>query len=86
MKEPLPFHMPGHILGRGLHEELKFAGSLDITEIPGSDCLHEPVGVIKEAQDYAASCFETILYLVNGSTSGIHAMIQATLNRRKADS
>lgn len=81
MKEPLPFHMPGHILGRGLHEELKFAGSLDITEIPGSDCLHEPVGVIKEAQDYAASCFgaDYSIFLVNGSTSGIHAMIQAAV-------
>ena len=47
-KKPLPFHMPGHILGRGLFKELKSAGGLDITEIPGSDCLHSPEGVIKE--------------------------------------
>lgn len=80
-KNPLPFHMPGHILGRGLCYELKLAGSLDITEIPGSDCLHEPNGVIKEAQERAASCFgaDYSLFLVNGSTSGIHAMIQATV-------
>lgn len=80
-KEPLPFHMPGHILGRGLCDELKLAGSLDITEIPESDCLHEPWGVIKEAQDHAAACFgaDYSLFLVNGSTSGIHAMIQATV-------
>lgn len=80
-KNPLPFHMPGHILGRGLCDELKLAGSLDITEIPGSDCLHEPEGVIKKAQERAASCFgaDYSLFLVNGSTSGIHAMIQATI-------
>jgi len=80
-KGPLPFHMPGHILGRGLYEELKFAGSLDITEIPGSDCLYEPRGVIKEAQDRAAACFgsDYSLFLVNGSTSGIHAMILAAV-------
>lgn len=80
-KKPLPFHMPGHILGSGLIEEMKIAGGFDITEIPGSDCLHEPHGVIKKAQDLAASCFgaDYSLFLVNGSTSGIHAMIQATV-------
>lgn len=80
-KDYLPFHMPGHILGRGLYDEFKLAGSLDITEIPGSDCLHEPHGVIKEAQDHAAACFgaDYSLFLVNGSTCGIHAMIQASI-------
>ncbi len=79
---PLPFHMPGHLLGRGLIEEFKSIGRLDITEIPGSDCLHHPEGVIKEAQEYAAHLFgaDYTLFLVNGSTSGIHAMIQATVN------
>lgn len=78
---PLPFHMPGHILGRGLTDDMKAVGSLDITEIPGSDCLHSPNGVIKEAQEHAARCFgsDYTFFLVNGSTSGIHAMIQATL-------
>lgn len=80
--DPLPFHMPGHVLGRGLADEMKVAGSLDITEIPGSDCLHCPDGVIKEAQELAAKCFGSDLtyFLVNGSTSGVHAMLQATLN------
>ncbi|MGI6084012.1 MAG: aminotransferase class I/II-fold pyridoxal phosphate-dependent enzyme [Acetivibrionales bacterium] len=80
-KNPLPFHMPGHLLGRGLIGEMTIAGSLDITEIPGSDCLHEPHGVIMEAQERAAACFgaDYSLFLVNGSTSGIQAMIQATV-------
>ena len=78
---PLPFHMPGHLLGRGLNEEMKLVGSLDITEIPGSDCLHEPHGVIKKAQELATTCFgaDYSMFLVNGSTCGIHAMIQATI-------
>ncbi len=78
---PLPFHMPGHLLGRGLSEELKIAGCLDITEIPGSDCLHHPQGVIREAQELVAHLFGAgySLFLVNGSTSGIHTMVQAVV-------
>jgi arginine/lysine/ornithine decarboxylase len=81
LKEKISFHMPGHILGKGLAQELKTAGSLDITEIPGSDCLHAPEGVIRESQELAAKCFgaDYSLFLVNGSTSGIHAMIQASV-------
>lgn len=78
---PLAFHTPGHILSRGLLEELKHVGNLDITEIPGSDCLHAPQGAIKKAQDKAAHCFgaDYSLFLVNGSTAGIQAMIQAVV-------
>lgn len=78
---PLPFHMPGHNLGRGLIDHMKAVGNLDITEISGSDCLHYPQGVIKEAQELASGCFgsDYTFFLVNGSTCGIHAMIQATL-------
>lgn len=79
--QPLPFHMPGHLLGRGLEDELKMAGRLDITEIPGSDCLHSPAGVIKEAQELAAKCFGAgyTLFLVNGSTAGIHTMVRSVV-------
>lgn len=79
---PLPFHMPGHILGRGLTDEMKAAGSLDITEVPGSDCLHQPEGVIKDALMLTAQCFgsDYTFFLVNGSTAGIHAMLQAALD------
>jgi len=78
-KNPLPFHMPGHILGRGLVIELKTAGQWDITEIPGSDCLHNPDGAIKEAQELAAKCFgaDYSIFLVNGSTAGIHIMVNS---------
>ena len=72
--------MPAYFGKQAFIEEMKIAGGFDITEIP-FDCLHEPHGVIKKAQDLAASCFgaDYSLFLVNGSTSGIHAMIQATV-------
>ena len=78
---PLPFHMPGHLMGRGLPDLLKNAGMLDITEIPGADCLHNPEGVIAEAQILAARLFgaERTFFLVNGSTIGIHAMMRSVV-------
>lgn len=78
---PIPFHMPGHVMGRGLAGFLKSAGQLDITEIPGSDSLHDPDGVIKEAQVLAARAFgaKNTCFSVNGSTAGIHAMVRAAV-------
>ncbi|MDP9702474.1 arginine/lysine/ornithine decarboxylase [Paenibacillus intestini] len=45
---------------------------MDVTEITGTDDLHHPEGVIKEAQDLAADCFgaEESFFLVGGSTAG----------------
>jgi lysine decarboxylase len=77
---PIPFHMPGHKLGKGIPcEVLKNLPLMDITEIPGADNLHYPEGIIKEAQLLASEAFgaDSTFFLVNGSTSGIHAMIMA---------
>lgn len=78
--EPLPFHMPGHKLGKGIPEYfLNNIATLDITEIPGTDNLHSPSGPIKEAQELAASAFgaDRTFFLVNGSTCGMHAIISS---------
>ncbi|MCX7923789.1 MAG: aminotransferase class I/II-fold pyridoxal phosphate-dependent enzyme [Clostridia bacterium] len=75
---PVPFHMPGHKLGRGIPERfLKDMILMDVTEIPGTDNLHFPEGPIKEAQKLASKAFEAdeTFFVVNGSTGGIHAMI-----------
>lgn len=83
---PVPFHMPGHKLGKGLPEgPLKKVGLLDLTEIAGTDNLHFPEGAIREAQQLAARAFgaEESFFLVNGSTSGIHSAIMAVC--RKGD-
>ena len=49
----------------------------DVTEISGTDNLHSPEGVILEAERAAAKAFgaEHSLFLVNGSTAGVVAMM-----------
>ncbi|HNX28891.1 MAG TPA: aminotransferase class I/II-fold pyridoxal phosphate-dependent enzyme [Syntrophomonadaceae bacterium] len=70
------FHMPGHIGGQGLVEDLQAVASLDVTEVPGLDDLHLPRQAILEARILLASAYgaENSLFLVNGATSGIHAL------------
>lgn len=82
------YHVPGHKYGRML-SLLDPAGpvptyysaimQLDTTELSGTDDLHAPEGVIKEAQQLAAQCFgaEATYFLVGGSTAGNIAMILA---------
>jgi lysine decarboxylase len=75
---PVPFHTPGHKLGKGIPRDiLSYLPFLDITELPGTDNLHYPTGILKKAQILASEAFgsEHTFFLVNGSTSGIHAMI-----------
>ncbi len=77
---PLPFHMPGHKMGKGFKKGyFDQIAAMDLTEIPKLDNLHYPDGVIKEAQDLAARAFgsEHTFFLVNGSTCGIHAIIRS---------
>ncbi len=70
-----PFHMPGH--KRQLEGENPF--QIDITEIDGFDNLHHAEGILKEAQERAASVYgaEETFFLVNGSTSGILSAVSA---------
>ncbi|MVP02154.1 aminotransferase class I/II-fold pyridoxal phosphate-dependent enzyme [Paenibacillus lutrae] len=82
-KLPASFHVPGHKSGRGadpaaasFFEPLM---ALDYTEISGLDDLHQPEGVIREAQELAADCFgaDETFFLVGGSTVGNLAMIMS---------
>lgn len=75
----LRLHMPGHI-GKGiLGQDLSGITLLDITEVPGMDDLHLPVGVIRKSQELLARAFaaKESFFLVNGATSGIHALFMA---------
>ncbi|MGI6667985.1 MAG: aminotransferase class I/II-fold pyridoxal phosphate-dependent enzyme [Acetivibrionales bacterium] len=77
---PLPFHMPGHKLGKGIPSGfISGIEKLDLTELPDTDNLHAPSGVVKEAQELCAAAFgaEASFFLVNGSTVGLHAAISA---------
>ncbi len=79
---PVSFHVPGHKHGHlsGLPMELRNALRYDFTELEGLDDLHEPAGVIAEAQQLLASTYSSdcSFFLVNGSTVGNLAMVYAT--------
>ena len=73
-----PFHMPGHkrrpgALGGAIPE------ALDITEIDGFDDLHDADGALAEVMERAARLYGSrrAWLLVNGSTCGLLAAIQA---------
>ena len=79
------FHMPGHKGGYHLTPRLlellgEKAFQADFTEVKGLDDLHNPQGVIAEAQELAARCFGAgaTFFLVNGATCGIEAALLAT--------
>ena len=70
-------HMPGH-KGLSPFGTIAEAYALDTTELPLTDDLYCPEGALAEAQRLwaeAAGAAETV-FLHNGSTSGIHVMLQ----------
>ena len=79
-----PFHMPGHKRNpdSGFLPEMY---KIDITEIDGFDNLHHAEGIIKNAQEKAASLYHSkeTFYLINGSTVGILTSIAALSGRGK---
>lgn len=77
-EDVLPFHMPGHKMGRGFTKAFRdHIVEMDVTEIPGVDDLHAPQGPILEAERLASRAFGAMrsFFLVNGSTSGIYTML-----------
>lgn len=80
----ISFHVPGHKGGKGIPEFRDFVGTnilaIDVTAgILDLDTICNPIGVIKEAEELAAEAFgaDHAHFLVNGTTSGIQAMILA---------
>ena len=80
-----PWHMPGHKRKQvydskmSVDMALEMAMAIDVTEVPGTDDLHHPEGMIRDSLDNLASVYGTYAsyYLVNGSTCGILAAISA---------
>lgn len=77
-----PFHTPGHKLGKGAPAGLReFVGdtglSADLAMAGAVEDTRESTGLIRLAEDYAAEAWgsERAWFLVNGSTSGIHALL-----------
>jgi arginine/lysine/ornithine decarboxylase len=75
-----PYHMPGHKRKETDYLPKAFS-EIDITEIDGFDNLHNPEGIIKEAQEFAAKAVgaDRTYFLVGGSTSGVLAAISAAV-------
>lgn len=83
-KDMSAFHTPGHKQGRGADPEFRAQVGdgmlrMDLCELPEVDNLHDPDGVIKEAQELAAECYgaDHSFFLVNGSTTGNNVMVMA---------
>lgn len=88
-----PWHMPGHkrkhksITSESVSDVKRFSVQevlnqirlMDMTEVPGVDDLHNPTEMIRESMDELKAVYNSAasFYLVNGSTSGIHAAIAA---------
>lgn len=80
--ETYPYHMPGH-KRQGMGVLPPQLAELDITEIEGFDNLHQPEGVLRKLQQYAAAAYgaEKAYYLVGGSTCGILSAVSAAIPR-----
>ncbi|MBO4519841.1 MAG: hypothetical protein J5787_01395 [Alphaproteobacteria bacterium] len=77
-QEKTPMHMPGHKRKANPYApDLPFR--YDLTEIPGTDNLHRPEGIIRNMCRRAAALWGAVeaFPLVNGSTAGILASIAA---------
>lgn len=79
---PVQFHIPGHKKGLGTDKEFReFIGdnalSIDLINIAPLDDLHQPTGVIEEAQKLAADAFDAdhTFFSVQGTSGAIMTMI-----------
>ncbi|MGG5253099.1 aminotransferase class I/II-fold pyridoxal phosphate-dependent enzyme [Neobacillus sp. SM06] len=83
-KNPVQFHIPGHKKGAGIDPEFReFIGdnalSIDLINIGPLDDLHQPKGMIKQAQILAAEAFgaDHTFFSVQGTSGAIMAMVMA---------
>lgn len=83
-KNPVQFHIPGHKKGTGIDPDFRnFIGdnalSIDLINISPLDDLHQPKGIIKQAQDLAAEAFgaDHTFFSVQGTSGAIMAMVMA---------
>ncbi len=79
----IPFHVPGHKHGRGIKELTEYVGEkvleMDVNGMSDLDYFNNPTGVIYEAEKLFADAYgaREAFFLVNGTTSGIQAMIMS---------
>lgn len=77
------FHVPGHKQGRGIEELREYIGEralqMDANGMEDLDSANNPTGVILESENLMANAFgaQNAFFLVNGTTSGVQAMIMS---------
>jgi len=83
-RNPVQFHIPGHKKGAGMATEFrKFIGenalSIDLINIAPLDDLHNPHGIIREAQEIAAEAFgaDYTYFSVQGTSGAITTMVMS---------
>ena len=82
----LAFHTPGHKQGLGAHQLLRRLITdeglrQEVSLMDELDDLHDPRGIIDEAQQLAAQLWHAdhALFFVNGTTSAVQTMIMSTV-------
>ena len=75
-----PYHMPGH-KRQAMGALVPELARMDITEIDGFDNLHEPTGILLEAEKQTARLYgaSESFWLINGSTCGILSAISTAV-------
>jgi lysine decarboxylase len=78
----VPFHMPGHKMGRAMKS---FPPGWDITDIPGASNLKSTRAAIAEAEAATAKVYGTVrtFFLVQGSTLGVQTMMMSMVGEGK---
>lgn len=81
-KEIYPMHMPGHKRNFSIVGETPLK-EIDVTEVEGTDDLHDPEGIILKSMEKTAELYGSYFcrYVVNGSTCGILSSIYAFTER-----
>lgn len=82
-KNVVPFDVPGHKHGKGLPEFAEYVGEkvleIDVNSMKCLDNISNPISVIKDAEALMADayCADHAFFLVNGTSSGVQAMIMS---------
>ena len=84
-RKHVDFHMPGHKGGRGIKNSIgKNLFRIDTTELPYTDNLYKPEGILKELLSDISKTFGSFCsrLLVNGASQGVLSSFHSCLGER----
>lgn len=79
----ISFAMPGHKGGKWIPERLQGLLEIDGTELPGTDNMHHPEGILRESLNAIAAAYGAAhsYFSVNGSSAGILSALHFAASR-----